>query len=36
MKIFRDYTLHWWQASLLKVCVLAFGIIVGVYWSAFF
>lgn len=36
MTLFRDYTFHWWQFSLLKLCILALGILVGSYWHEYF
>jgi hypothetical protein len=36
MKIFKDYTLTWWQIGLLKLCVFCFGIVVGAYWHEVF
>ena len=31
--IFRDYTYRWWQIALLKVAVLALGILIGAWWN---
>ena len=36
MKIFNPVTLKWWQGSLLKISMIALGIILGVSWYAFF
>ncbi len=33
MKIFRDFTIKWWQGSLLKLSMFSFGIVVGVRWA---
>jgi hypothetical protein len=35
MKIFKDYTLTWWQASLLKVCLISLGMLIGIYFYNF-
>ncbi len=35
-KIFRDYTLRWWQVSLLKIMMTAFGLAVGATWPGAF
>jgi hypothetical protein len=32
MKIFRDWTFKWWEVSLLKLCLMSFGIILGLYF----
>ena len=36
MNVFRDYTFHWWQFGLLKVCMIAFGVLLGVYGAEYF
>jgi uncharacterized membrane protein len=36
MKIFKDYTLHWWQFGLLKLSLIAFGILLGSRWANMF
>jgi len=36
MKIFKDFTFHWWQLSLLKISILALGILAGSYWHEYF
>ena len=36
MKIFKNFTLKWWQLGLLKVSLIALGIILGVYFQFFF
>jgi len=36
MNPFHDYTLRWWQVSLLKICLLAFGLAVGSTWPGLF
>lgn len=33
---FHDYTLKWWQVSLLKICLLALGLAVGATWPGLF
>ena len=35
-KLFADKTLNWWQIGLLKLSLISFGIIIGVYWFGFF
>jgi hypothetical protein len=36
MKIFHPITFAWWQMGLLKLSMVCLGIILGVYFSAFF
>jgi hypothetical protein len=36
MKIFRSWTLTWWQVAVCKLTLIALGIILGVYFQAFF
>lgn len=36
MKIFKPYTLNWWQLGILKVALLSMGAIMGAYWHEFF
>jgi len=36
MTYFKDYTFKWWQFSLLKVSLLALGILIGKTWPAVF
>ena len=36
MHIFHDYIMTWWQAGLLKLLLLAAGIIIGAAWPTFF
>lgn len=36
MKIFHDYTFTWWQLALLKVSLLALGILIGSLWAGLF
>lgn len=33
MKLFRDYTMTWWQVGLLKTYVAVIGLIVGAYYA---
>lgn len=33
MKLFRDYTLSWWQVGLLKAYVFVVGLIIGSYFA---
>jgi hypothetical protein len=35
MKILRAWTFQWWEVSLLKICLLSLGIILGLYFSAY-
>ncbi len=32
MTIFKDWTFKWWQAALLKICLLSAGILLGTYF----
>ncbi len=32
MKLFREYTMSWWQVGLLKAYVFIFGLIIGSYF----
>jgi hypothetical protein len=36
MKLFKTFTLKWWQAGLFKWGMLALGIAIGTYWHDFF
>ena len=36
MNIFKSFTLKWWQIGLFKLSLLSLGIILGVYFQAFF
>ena len=36
MNLFKPVTLRWWQVFLVKISLISLGIIVGVYWQAFF
>jgi hypothetical protein len=36
MNIFKTKSLTWWQVSLLKMCVLAFGLAIGANWPTLF
>ncbi|MES2135323.1 MAG: hypothetical protein V4449_03730 [Patescibacteria group bacterium] len=36
MNIFRPFTLKWWQMALLETSMISLGIIIGVYFPAFF
>jgi hypothetical protein len=33
---FRDFTFHWWQFGVMKIALIAFGILIGSSWSGFF
>ena len=32
MKIFKDWTFHWWEVSLIKLCLISLGILLGLYF----
>ena len=32
MKIFRTWTFRWWEVSLIKLCLISFGILLGLYF----
>jgi hypothetical protein len=32
MKIFRTWSFKWWEVSLIKICLLSLGIILGLYF----
>ena len=34
MNPFKSYTLTWWQFSLLKTAIIAFGLALGASWPA--
>lgn len=34
MQLFKSYTLTWWQFSLLKTAMIAFGAALGATWPA--
>ena len=36
MRIFKDYTMRWWQVSLLKISMMAFGLAVCATWPGAF
>ena len=36
MNIFKDFTLKWWQAGIIKIVVLSLGIIIGSTWPELF
>lgn len=36
MNIFKSLTLKWWQTGLFKLSLISLGIILGVYFQAFF
>ena len=36
MKIFKDYTLSWWQMGIFKLSLLAIGIAIGANWPQVF
>ena len=36
MNIFKPVTFRWWQMGLFKISLISLGIILGVYYQAFF
>lgn len=32
MKILRSWSFEWWEVGLIKICLLSFGILLGVYF----
>jgi len=36
MDSFRPVTMKWWQVTIFKFTMLAFGIAIGAYWSDIF
>jgi hypothetical protein len=36
MTLFKTYVCKWWQLSMLKIAMLALGIIIGAVWPAVF
>jgi hypothetical protein len=32
MNIFRTWSLKWWEVGLMKICLVSFGIILGLYF----
>ena len=32
MQIFKTWTFKWWEIGLIKLCLISFGIIVGLYF----
>jgi hypothetical protein len=36
MRIFKTFKFTWWQAGLLKISTISFGIILGLYFRDFF
>ena len=35
MKILRNWTFKWWEVSLIKICLLSLGIILGLYFYGY-
>ena len=33
MKLFRDYTYHWWQVGIFKLAMVCVGVLVGAYFA---
>jgi hypothetical protein len=36
MNLFKSFTLKWWQGSLFKLSMIAFGLAVGATWPELF
>jgi hypothetical protein len=36
MNFFSDFTFHWWQIGLIKISLIALGILIGSYRAGFF
>jgi len=36
MKLFKSYTLKWWQGSLFKIALISLGIAIGANWPEIF
>ncbi len=36
MKLFKSYTLTWWQISILELTLLTIGAAIGAHWHGFF
>lgn len=36
MKIFKSFTMKWWEGSLFKISMIAGGIAIGAYWYQIF
>ncbi len=32
MKIFRTWTFQWWEVSIIKLCLISLGILLGLYF----
>ncbi|MEK7187599.1 MAG: hypothetical protein AAB691_01975 [Patescibacteria group bacterium] len=32
MKIFKSWTFAWWEVSLIKLCLMSLGILLGLYF----
>ncbi len=35
MKIFKQWTFEWWEVSLIKICLISLGILLGVYFYSY-
>ena len=33
MRIFRKWTFRWWEVSLVKICLISLGILLGLYFQ---
>jgi hypothetical protein len=36
MKLFKEYTFHWWEFGLLKISLIALGVLAGSHWAYIF
>lgn len=36
MNIFRTWTFQWWESGLIKLCLISLGILLGLYFAAYF
>ncbi len=36
MKLLKNYNFKWWEVGMLKVTLLAVGVVIGAWWSDFF
>ncbi|OGZ03317.1 MAG: hypothetical protein A2390_02935 [Candidatus Liptonbacteria bacterium RIFOXYB1_FULL_36_10] len=35
MKIFKTWTFQWWEMGLVKLCLISFGILLGLYFYGY-
>jgi len=36
MRIFKEWSFKWWEVSLIKICLLSLGILLGLYFYNYF